>query len=310
MERTQRQLRLSLSLGLNKVAVMVVAGLALSACGSSAQSPGQSEVARLQVVATTTVFADMVRNVAGPEVAVDSLVPAGTDVHTFDPTPDDLVKVSRARVIVMNGLGLDDWLDKVVSNAGAVEPVKLGSLSDVALITGEGGPNPHLWMDVAYGEKYVDEIEATLSRADPAHAAEYAQNAAAYRTRLSSLDTWVKEQIASVPPANRRVVTFHDAFPYFARAYGLEVVGVAVDAPGQDPSAAQIAALIDAIRKSGVKAIFAEDQFSPKLVEQLAAETGTTVVSDLFDDSLGDPPVSSYEEVIRWDVMHIVDALK
>jgi ABC-type Zn uptake system ZnuABC Zn-binding protein ZnuA len=237
-------------------------------------------------------------------------VPAGADVHTFDPTPSTVVKVGAAKVIVMNGLGLDDWLDKVVTNAGGVQPVKLGSLSDVDLIQGEGGPNPHLWMNVAYAEEYVDEIRAALSAADPGHAADYTRNASGYAQRLTDLDAWVRQQMDAVPAANRRVVTFHDAFPYFARAYGLEVVGVAVDAPGQDPSAAQIAALIGAIRVTGVKAIFAEGQFSPKLVEQLAAETGTKVVSDLFDDSLGNPPVTSYEAVIRWDVSHIVDALK
>jgi ABC-type Zn uptake system ZnuABC Zn-binding protein ZnuA len=165
-------------------------------------------------------------------------------------------------------------------------------------------------MDVTYAQRYVDEIEEGLTKVDPAHGTAYATQAAAYRKRLGDLDAWVRSEMAAIPQANRRVVTFHDAFPYFAREYGLEIVGVAVEAPGQDPSVAEIAGVVDAIRQTGAKAIFAEDQFSPKLVEQLASDTGTTVVSDLFDDSLGNPPVTSFEEVVRWDVAQIVAALK
>jgi ABC-type Zn uptake system ZnuABC Zn-binding protein ZnuA len=264
----------------------------------------------LDVVASSTVFADLVRNVGGPDVAVDSLVPAGADVHTFDPTPGTIAKLARADVVVMNGLGVDDWLDNVVADAGAVPPVKLGEGLDVPLIEDEAGPNPHLWMDVAYAKLYAGRIADALVAADPAHEAGYRERAAAYGARLDELDGWVRGQLASVPEADRRVVTMHDAFPYFARAYGLEVVGVAIGAPGQDPSAADITALVDTIRRTGVKAVFAEDQFSPKLVEALASETGTTVVADLFDDSLGDPPVTSYEQLIRWDTERIVDALR
>ena len=231
-------------------------------------------------------------------------------MHTFDPTPGTIAKLARADVVVMNGLGVDDWLDGVVADAGAVPPVKLGEGLDVPLIEDEAGPNPHLWMDVAYAKLYAGRIADALVAADPAHEAGYRERAAAYGARLDELDTWVRGQIASVPEANRKVVTMHDAFPYYARAYGLEVVGVAVGAPGQDPSAAEITALVEAIRETGVKAVFAEDQFSPKLVEALASETGTTVVADLFDDSLGDPPVTSYEQLIRWDTERIVDALR
>jgi ABC-type Zn uptake system ZnuABC Zn-binding protein ZnuA len=119
----------------------------------------------------------------------------------------------------------------------------------------------------------------------------------------------VRKEIGRVPASNRRFVSFHDAFPYFARRYGLQIVGVAVHAPGQDPSAAETAGLIDAVRAAHVKAIFSEAQFPPRLVDQLARETGATVVANLYDDSLGDPPVTTYEAVIRWDVTQIVAAL-
>jgi len=164
-------------------------------------------------------------------------------------------------------------------------------------------------MAVRYAEGYVAEIERALAAADPANAAAYQQGADAYRGRLDALDARVRARIDSIPPAERRLVTFHDAFPYFAREYGLQIVGVAVEAPGQDPSAAEIAALIDAIKAAHVKAIFSEDQFPTKLVDQLAGSTGATVVSNLYDDSLGDPPVTSYEALMDWDVDQLEAAL-
>jgi ABC-type Zn uptake system ZnuABC Zn-binding protein ZnuA len=260
------------------------------------------------------VFDDMIRQVGGPNVAVTSLVPKGGDVHTFEPKPADVQTVASAKVLIMNGLGLDDWLEKTITNAATAGTpvVKLGvDLPGVTLLPGEtpGTENPHLWMDVKYGEVYVDRIAAALKQADPADAAGFDSRAATYKTRLDALDASVRTRIATIPEANRKLVTFHDAFPYFAREYGITIVGVAVEAPGQDPSAAYTAQLIDAIKASGVKAIFSESQFPAKLVDQLAAETGTKVVADLYDDSVGDPPVDSYEAVINWDVDQLVTAL-
>jgi len=165
-------------------------------------------------------------------------------------------------------------------------------------------------MDPTYVELYVDRIAAALKQIAPAEASRIDAQVAAYKSRLAELDTWVRDQVSTIPPQNRKLVTFHDAFPYYAREYGITIVGVAVNAPGQDPSAGYTAALIDAIRKAGVKAIFSESQFPAKLVDQLAAETGTKVVANLYDDALGDPPVTSYEAVIRWDTQQLVAALR
>jgi len=182
----------------------------------------------------------------------------------------------------------------------------------VALLPGEdpGTQNPHLWMDVKYGELYVDRIAASLAQVDPTNAAAYQTQAAAYKTKLEALDASVRQRIATIAEANRKLVAFHDAFPYYAREYGVTIVGVAVEAPGQEPSAGYTAALITAIKAAGVKAIFAESQFPTNLVDQLAAETGATVVANLFDDTLGDPPVTSYEAVIDWDTDQLVKALR
>lgn len=294
--------------------VTVAAGGMLVGCGASPNGPAGSGHP-IPVVTTTTVFADMVRNVGGNLVDVTSLVPKNGDVHTFEPKPADVRAVARARLLVMNGLGLDDWLAKTISNASSsgTPLVKLAvDLAGVSLLPGEepGTENPHLFMDPKYVELYVDRIASGLKQVDPEDGRQIDAQATAYKARLGELDAWVRQQVSSTPTAERRLVTFHDAFPYYAREYGITIVGVAVAAPGQDPSAGYTAALIDAIRQARVKAIFSESQFPTKLVDQLAAETGTKVVANLYDDTLGDPPVTSYEAVIRWDTQQLVAALR
>jgi zinc/manganese transport system substrate-binding protein/manganese/iron transport system substrate-binding protein len=288
--------------------VLAAAGVVLSACGGRQTTPSP-DAGRLAIVATTTVFADLVKQVGGDRVDVLSLVPQGGEVHTFDPAPSDAVAVSRARLLVMNGLGLDDWLLPFAQQAGAgnLPVLKLGEgLVEVDYIAN----NPHLWMNAAYAELYVDRIRLKLIELDPAGQPTYDANAGAYQARLVALDDWARQQMLTIPDADRRVVSFHDAFPYFAAAYDLEIVGVVVDSPGQDPSAAEVARLVDAIRQTQVGAILTETQFSPALAETIASETGARVVQDLYTDTLGDPPIDSYEAAIRWDVEHIVAALK
>jgi ABC-type Zn uptake system ZnuABC Zn-binding protein ZnuA len=298
------------------VGLALFAAVLLAACqGASSSSDASGSGVRIRVVTTTTVFADIVRNVGGDFVDVTSLVPKNGDVHTFEPKPADVRSVAQAQLLVMNGLGLDDWLAKTISNASSsgTPLVKLAvDLPGITLLPGEdpGTENPHLFMDPKYVELYVDRIAAGLKQVDPGDASRIEAQAAAYKSRLAALDTWVRDQVSTIPLQNRKLVTFHDAFPYYAREYGITIVGVAVKAPGQDPSAGYTAALIDAIRKAGVKAIFSESQFPAKLVDQLAAETGTRVVANLYDDALGDPPVTSYEAVIRWDTQQLVAALR
>jgi ABC-type Zn uptake system ZnuABC Zn-binding protein ZnuA len=298
---------------LSRSIVVALAAAFVAGCvgGAGAGDPG----GRLTVVTTTTVFADMVSQVGGDLVSVTSLVPKNADVHTFEPRPSDMITVHKARLLVMNGLGLDDWLTRTIANASAdgTPLLKLGvGLPGVELLAGETAAkqNPHLFLDVKYAALYVDRIAAALADADAAHASTYSAQAAAYKTQLETLDGWVRAQIATIPEANRKLVTFHDAFPYYAREYGIEIVGVAVEAPGQDPSAGQMASLISAIKNAGVKAIFSERQFPTKLVDQLAAEAGCKVVANLYDDTLGDAPVTSYEQLIRWDTTQLVDALR
>lgn len=306
-----RPLRFSRRWRFGLAAFAVVALVAAGCSRSNARVPGE----RLNVATTTSVLADIVSNVGGDLVTVTSLVPKNADVHTFEPRPSDVRTVASAGLLVMNGLGLDDWLRKTIANAAADNTplVQLAvDLPGVTLLPGEtaGTQNPHLFVDVKYAELYVDRIATALESADAPNASAYRSQAAAYKHRLEALDGWVRAQIATIPAANRKMVTFHDAFPYYAREYGITIVGVAIKSPGQDPSAGYTAALISAIQAAGVKAIFSEAQFPTKLADQLASEANCTVVANLYDDSLGDPPVTSYEELIRWDTEQLVKALK
>lgn len=316
--------------GLLRALLLGAVGLGILACSGAGARPGESggtvddgTTDGLRVVATTTVLADLVRQVGGADVVVTSLVPNGGEVHTFDPTPSDVQRIVEADLVVMNGLGLDEWLGDLVADAGTdARVVELAEgLDGVEYLeaAGHGAEdgthagedlNPHLWLNVGYARRYAERIGATLGELDPEHAPGYDTATTRFDERLATLDDDVRTAIASVPQDRRRVVVFHEAFPYFAAAYGLEIVGTVVDAPGQDPSAGQIADLVAAIREARVAAIFSEVQFNDDLVRTLADETGVAVVSDLYTDTLGDPPVDTYEGMIRWDLDRIVAALR
>lgn len=296
-----------------RLAALLVAALlaaVAAACGGgTGTSPGTGPI---PVVATTTIHADIVARVGGNRVTVTSIVPKGGEVHTFDPSPQDVARVAGARLIVSNGLGLDDWLTGLARDSGSGAPiVALGdAISESELILEGGVPNPHAWLDPNLAAAYGRTVAEALGRIDPGNASEYANNAEAYAADLAALRDELQAKVDAIPPASRKIVSFHDALPYFARAFGIEIVGVIVSAPGQDPSAGELAALIDAIKASGVKAILSEVQFSDELARTVAAETGATVISDLYTDTLGDPPVDTYAGMLRWDVDKIVGALQ
>lgn len=297
------------------IVAIVVAGCAAAddaAGGSRGPAPAPDAI---DVVATTTVLADLVQQVGGSQVDVTSLVPPGGEVHTFDPTPADIARVADAELVFTNGLGLDDWVADLARDSGSgAAIVALGEeLDGVMYLEGDGpagAVNPHLWMDVGNAIRYVERIGEQLAAVDAAHASVYEAGAASYEERLTALDDAARDQIEAIPAERRKVVSFHDAFPYFAAAYGLDIVGTVIDAPGQDPSAGEIADLIDTIRASGATALFGEAQFNPQLARTVAEEAGITVVTDLYTDSLGGRPADTYEGMIRWDVERVVGALQ
>ena len=323
-----------LSIG-RPIVLLTSACLTFAACAVQPPTSAAPTGERLQVVASTTVFADLVQQVAGDRVQVVALVPKGGEVHTFDPTPSDVRAVAEADLVVLNGLGLDEWVKEIVADSGAsAEVLALAEdLPGAEYIDGEAQAteqdaehseepkaqtdeehghdevNPHLWLDVGYAKAYVERIKEALIAADPEGASSYRDDTARYTTTLDVLDAWTRERFAAIPPRDRVVVSFHEALPYLARAYGLKIAGTIVDAPGQDPSAGEIAELVQAIKQSGAKAVFGEVQFSPDLVETVAGEAGVVVESDLYTDSLGDPPVDTYEGMMRWTVERMAIAL-
>jgi ABC-type Zn uptake system ZnuABC Zn-binding protein ZnuA len=292
------------------VALAVAATVLATACGPATSSP--SGPAALTVVATTTVFADIVRNVAGDRATVTSIIPAGAGPEDYEPKPDDARKLADADLIVSNGVGLDDFLDQLIDAAGEGTVPRLVLGDGIPTITVDGEANPHFWLDPSLvASHYVPAISAALIKLDPAGAATFTTNAAAYVAQVEAMDAANKAKIDTIPVANRKLVTFHDAFPYFAAHYGFEVVGVILANVGQEPKAAELAALVETVRAAHVKAVFSEAQFSPELARTLAEEAGiTTVVTTLYNDTVGPQPVDTYLKMMEWNVNEIVQALR
>jgi zinc/manganese transport system substrate-binding protein/manganese/iron transport system substrate-binding protein len=286
---------------------VISAALLVGACGPA--GPGASP-GTLQVLATTTVFADIVGQAGGSRITVSSIVPPGVGPEDYEPRTGDSRKLADAQLIVSNGVGLDDFLDGLLTSTAA-QAARLVLGEGIPTIETEGEPNPHFWLDPSLVvTHYLPKIVARLSELDPAGKASFEQNATAYAKRLEDLDVALKAKVAEIPEANRKLVTFHDAFPYFARHFGFEMIGVIVENVGQDPSAGELADLVAKVRAAGVKAVFSEAQFSPKLAETLATEAGVDkVVTTLYNDALGDPPADSYIGMMRWNVDQVVEAL-
>jgi ABC-type Zn uptake system ZnuABC Zn-binding protein ZnuA len=290
--------------------------LVVGACGSGGTPSGaptgpSSTPGALRVVTTTTVFADIVQNVGGSRVSATSIIPPGVGPEDYEPKPDDAKKLTNAALVVSNGVGLDNFLDRLLSSAGGHAP-RLVLGEGIPALTIDGQENPHFWLDPTLVKQYyLPAIASKLTELDPAGKATYDANVAAYGQQLDALDAALKASIAQIPPENRKLVTFHDAFPYFARRFGFELVGVVLENVGQEPSAAELAALVDKVRAAHVNAVFSEAQFSPRLSQTLADEAGISqVVTTLYNDALGPAPADTYLGLMRWNVDQIVTALR
>jgi ABC-type Zn uptake system ZnuABC Zn-binding protein ZnuA len=284
----------------------------LAACDSRSPRPQPAAPSRLTVATTLTVLADLIRQVGGDKVEVTALVPPGADVHTYQPAPGDVASVARARIVFYNGAHLEEWIDGTIRAAGKPDLTIVVLSQGLPTITEAGGePNPHLWLDVANAKIYVERLRDGLSRVDAANAGYYADRARTYLARLDELDAWIRAEVTGIPATRRKLVTFHDAFPYFAKRYGFSLQGVVVASPGKEPSARQLTALARRIKQAEVPAVFAESQFNPKVMEILAREAGVNVVTNLYNDSLSHgPEADSYIALMRHNVTQIVNALK
>ncbi len=277
--------------------------LLLAALTAALPLPALAE-ARLKVVTTFTVIADMVRNVAGEGVEVVSITKPGAEIHGYEPTPKDIVGASDADLVLRNGLNLERWFEQFLTNLGEVPSATLTDGIEPISISGgdyDGKPNPHAWMSVDNALLYVDNIAAALSAADPAHAATYAANAEAYKAELAAALDPLKAQIAALPEDRRWLVTCEGAFSYLARDLGLSELYLWPINADQQGTPRQVRAVIDGVREHRIPAVFCESTVSSAPAEQVSRETGAAFGGVLYVDSLsaGDGPVPTYLDLLK-----------
>jgi zinc/manganese transport system substrate-binding protein/manganese/iron transport system substrate-binding protein len=248
----------------------------------------------LRVVTTTTLLADLVRQIGGGRVDVESLLTSGADPHDFEPEPKQIVAVEEADLVVIHGLGLDRWVEELIESAGTEAPVLIATAGVPTIASSEEGfdeGDPHVWLDPRNVQIMTANIAAELARIDLDGAAAFAARAEAYRTQLEALDGWIAERIATIPPERRKVVTSHASLGYYLQRYGLAFVGAVIPSldTRAEPSARDLAALIERIEAEHVPAIFAEVSIDPRLEEEIAAQANVAIVTNLYADSLGEP---------------------
>jgi zinc/manganese transport system substrate-binding protein len=273
--------------------------------------------ARISVVATFSILGDLVRNVGGDEVEVATLVGPNADVHVYSPTPADAKSLAAAKAIFVNGLGLEGWMTRLIVASGTKATVVVCSegitplKKEDAQRTGPVVLDPHAWQSVANAKIYVANIRDGLSHAEPSKKDIYYANAASYLGKLDALEKEVKEEIGRIPPERRKVITTHRAFAYFADAYGMQFIspeGISTEA---EPSARDVAKIIAQIKNQNIPALFLENIIDPRLLQEIANETGAKIVATLYSDALSgaNGPAASYIELMRNNVHQIAKAL-
>jgi zinc/manganese transport system substrate-binding protein len=270
----------------------------------------------LPVLATFSILADLVRQVGGDRVAVTTLVGPGGDAHVFQPSPADARRLAEAKLIVANGLGFEGWLPRLVKAAGAKGTLVTASRGVKPLAGEDGhghehGQDPHAWQDVGNVKLYVATIRDALAAADPAGAAVYRERAARYLAELDALDSEIRRAIATLPENRREIVTTHDAFAYFARAYGLRFLAAQGVSTEGEPTARDVGRIIRQIRQAKIPAVFLETVADPRLMQQIASESGARIGGRLYADTLTPPdgPAPTYVAMMRSNVRALTEAL-
>lgn len=293
--------------------ILIILSLTLFNCGSSDQLPSESKSKKRVALATINIIADMVSNVAGDRIEVFSLLPVGGDPHLYEPIPGDVQKIAQSDLVFYNGFNLEKWLEELLQNAGGNRPAFAVTKGLEPRRDKRGDPDPHLWMDVHNAVRYVENIRDFLIDFDPEGAELFRARAKEYLAELQELDKWVKEQVAAIPPMNRKLVTTHDAFRYFGERYSFKVVGTIWGITTEDePSAQEVARLADSIKAEKVIAVFIETTVNPKLMEQVAREAGVKLGPKLYGDSLGLPGsgADNYIGMTKTNVLAMIEALK
>jgi ABC-type Zn uptake system ZnuABC Zn-binding protein ZnuA len=303
------------------IPILILVSLVLTACNANSTTASTSG---LRVVASTSILADIAQNVAGESLRVAPLLPVGVDPHAYEATPADVVKISESNVLILNGLEYEHFIESLLENAGGerllivattgLEPREIEEHVDEAEAEQEHeSGDPHMWLDPNRVVTYVENIRDGLVEADPEGAEIYQANADAYIAELNELDGWITDQVAQIPVERRILVTNHEALGYFADRYGLRVAGTVIPSLSSEAatSAQGMAAVIDKIRATNAPAIFLGEVENPALANQIAAETGVTVVDDLYLESLTDgSPAATYIDMMKYNVSKIVEALK
>lgn len=276
----------------------------------------------LRVVTSIPPVTDLVRRVGGDVIHLQTIVPPGVSSHTFQPTPGDVQYLAQADLVILNGLNLESAIEKLVRCCGhpKVTLLKLGDrtigqeewMFGFSFPKSQGNPNPHLWLNVDIARRYVELIREQLCSLDPQHAERYREQATQTLEQLSHLDRCIAVAIDTIPSQTRTLVTYHDAWPYFAKRYGLSVLAVVQPANFAEPSAREVARVIDQLRREKVPAIFGSEIFSSRVGEKIAREAGVRYITPLYDELLpGIPgePEHSYDGMMRRNVVTIVAGL-
>lgn len=273
-----------------------------------------SAAEKLQVITSFSILADITQQIGGDHIELRNLVGADTDAHVYEPSTADAKAVLNADLIIANGLGFESWLDRLIASsdvAGTRIDASAGVLPLMLDEDGEKVPDPHAWQNLANAEIYVRNIAKALSQIDPSNATYYATRRDAYLTQIRALLSEARAGLGQLPPAQRTIITSHDAFAYLGQAYGLKFVAPQGLSTEDEPSAAEVAALIRQIRADGVRAVFVENIRDPRLIEQIAAEGGAKIGGTLYSDALAsEGPASSYLGMFKHNLDTLLAALK
>jgi zinc/manganese transport system substrate-binding protein len=265
---------------------------------------------RLTVIASFSILGDFAKNVGGDRVNVATLVGPNSDVHVYSPAPADAKKVANAKLVIVNGLGLEGWLPRLVQSAGN-KAVIVTATEGIAPLKRGSDADPHAWQSVVNAKIYVGNIRAALTSADPASADVFKANSEAYLAKLDALDREVREAVAQIPESRRKAISTHKAFGYFAAAYGVEFIAPLGVSTESEPSARDIAGIISQIRSAKIPAVFLENISDVRLIQRISAETGARVGGTLYSDSLtdekGDAP--TYIDMVRHNIRVLTRAL-
>ncbi len=286
----------------------------LAACLLAASAHAQDKQ-KLAVVASFSILADLTRQVGGDRVEVKALVGPSGDVHVYEPSPADAQSLAKAKLIVINGLALEGWMQRLIAASGANGPVVVASAGVTPrqgdAESGEKGVDPHAWQSVENAKIYVRNILGGLVAADPGDAEVFRANAKDFIAQLDVEETKVRAAIAAIPPENRRIITTHDAFGYFGQAYGFTFIAPEGLSTESEPSAHDVARLIGQIRKDKAPAVFLENISDPRLMQQIARESGTKIGGTLFSNSLSPPdgPAATYIAMMEHNIFELKKAL-